>query len=124
MGKEKEPKPGFMTTGKERFSYGLYFLGQNIFYVFVYLYLAVFFTDVGIPAMTVAGIALAVKVWDAVNAYRDSGCHNIDLRHSDDADAHREDRLGSCRIRAVGYGVHHLRRADLRTDYGNDRQSG
>lgn len=63
----KKGKEGFMTTGGERFSYGLYFLGQNIFYVFVYLYLSVFFTDVGIPALTVAAIALAVKVWDAVN---------------------------------------------------------
>lgn len=56
-----------MTTGGERFSYGLYFLGQNIFYIFIYLFLEVFFTDVGIPAMTVAIIALVVKVWDAVN---------------------------------------------------------
>ncbi len=63
----KKSKIGFMTTGGERFSYGLYFVGQNIFYVFIYLYLSVFFTDVGIPALTVAGIALAVKVWDAVN---------------------------------------------------------
>ncbi|NLC79032.1 MAG: hypothetical protein GX683_04825 [Ruminococcaceae bacterium] len=63
----RKSKLGFMTTGGERFSYGLYFVGQNIFYVFIYLYLSVFFTDVGIPALTVAGIALAVKVWDAVN---------------------------------------------------------
>lgn len=60
-------KKNYMTTGGERFSYGLYFLGQNIFYIFIYLFLAVFFTDVGIPAMTVAIIALVVKVWDAVN---------------------------------------------------------
>lgn len=56
-----------MTTRPERFSYGLYFLGQNIFYIFVYLFLAVFFTDQGIPAMTVAVIVLIVKVWDAIN---------------------------------------------------------
>lgn len=63
----KKGREGFMTTGKERFSYGLYFLGQNIFYIFLYLYLSVFFTDVGIPALTVAAVALVVKVWDAVN---------------------------------------------------------
>ena len=65
--KKPSSKADYMTTGGERFSYGLYFVGQNIFYVFIYLYLSVFFTDVGIPALTVAGIALVVKVWDAVN---------------------------------------------------------
>lgn len=67
MGKSKKGNEGYMTTGGERFSYGLYFLGQNIFYLIIYLYLSVYFTDVGIPALTVAGIALAVKVWDAIN---------------------------------------------------------
>lgn len=65
--KVKKGREGYMTTGGERFSYGLYFFGQNIFYIFLYLYLSVFFTDVGIQALTVAAVALVVKVWDAVN---------------------------------------------------------
>lgn len=54
-------------TGAERASYGLYFLGQNIFYMLIYMYMNTYFTDVGISAMAVAGIALVVKVWDAIN---------------------------------------------------------
>ncbi|MDR0935684.1 MAG: glycoside-pentoside-hexuronide (GPH):cation symporter [Oscillospiraceae bacterium] len=48
-------------------SYGLYFMGQNIFYYLLLTYLLVYFTDVGIPALAVTGITLAVKIWDAVN---------------------------------------------------------
>lgn len=57
----------YMTTGGERASYGLYFVGQNIFYIFIYFYLATFFLDIGISAMTVTVVLLIVKVWDAVN---------------------------------------------------------
>lgn len=64
---QKTNKRNFLTSGGERFSYGLYFFGQNIFFIFLYLYLSVYLTDVGIPALTVSAIALAVKVWDAVN---------------------------------------------------------
>ena len=60
-------KSPYMTSRFERFSYGLYFLGQNIFYMFVLMFLIVYFTDIGIPAATVAIVSLAVKVWDAVN---------------------------------------------------------
>lgn len=56
-----------MVTGIEKSSYGLYFLGQNIFYMLIYMYMNTYFTDAGISAMAVAGIALVVKVWDAVN---------------------------------------------------------
>jgi sugar (glycoside-pentoside-hexuronide) transporter len=56
-----------MTTLPERASYGSYFLGQNIFYWLVTMYLVPFFTDAGIPPLTVAGLALVVKVWDGIN---------------------------------------------------------
>ena len=56
-----------MVTGKEKASYGLYFLGQNIFYMLIYMYLNTYYTDIGISAAAVAIIALVVKVWDAVN---------------------------------------------------------
>ena len=67
MGAKVKEKLAYKTSRTERASYGLYFVGQNIFYVFIYMYLSTFFTDVGIPALTVAGIALVVKVWDAIN---------------------------------------------------------
>jgi len=54
-------------TFLEKGSYALYFLGQNIFYMLIYLYMNTYFTDVGISTMAVAVIALIVKVWDAVN---------------------------------------------------------
>lgn len=60
-------KKGYMTTGGERASYGLYFVGQNIFCIFIYFYLATFFLDVGIGAYAVSFTLLIVKVWDAVN---------------------------------------------------------
>ncbi|GHT63062.1 sodium:galactoside symporter [Spirochaetia bacterium] len=56
-----------LTSVGEKASYGLYFVGQNIFYFLIVMFLVPFFTDVGIPAITVAGLALVVKVWDAVN---------------------------------------------------------
>lgn len=66
MGKNNS-KSGYMTTGKERLDYGLYFVGQNIFYIFVYLYTATFLLDIGISAYAVSIAMLVVKIWDAVN---------------------------------------------------------
>ena len=65
--KEKSSKPGFLTSGKERFDYALYFVGQNIFYIFVYLYTATYLLDQGISAYAVTATMLVVKIWDAVN---------------------------------------------------------
>lgn len=67
MGKKVKKDNGYMSTGRERADYGLYFIGQNIFYIFVYLYTATFLLDVGIPAMAVTTAMLIVKIWDAVN---------------------------------------------------------
>ena len=63
----KAGKEGYMATGKERISYGAYFVGQNIFYIFLMMFLTPFFTDIGIPTATVAIVTLIVKIWDAVN---------------------------------------------------------
>jgi probable glucitol transport protein GutA len=60
-------KSNFSSGLNERVSYGLYFLGQNTFFMLVLSYLIVYFTDMGIPVATVALISLIVKVWDAVN---------------------------------------------------------
>ena len=45
---------------------GLYFMGQNLFYFLVYLYMNIYFTDMGIPVLALAGIALAVQLWGLV----------------------------------------------------------
>lgn len=65
MGKTKERTS--QVTVLEKASYGLYFFGQNIFYMLLYMYMNTYFTDVGISAATMAVIALVVKIWDAIN---------------------------------------------------------
>lgn len=54
-------------TAKERVSYMLYFLGQNIFYMLTYSYMNTYFTDMGITTAAVGVIVLIVKIWDAIN---------------------------------------------------------
>lgn len=66
MGK-KAKDPNKVVSGLESASYGLYFMGQNLFYILIYMYLNTYYTDIGISAAAVAVIALVVKVWDAVN---------------------------------------------------------
>ena len=63
----KTKKKTGMVTGSEKASYGLYFAGQNIFYLLIYMFMNTYFTDAGISAVAVAGIALVVKIWDAIN---------------------------------------------------------
>lgn len=63
--KEQKNK-GFVTTKKERFAYGLFFLGQNILWGYAG-YVETFLTDIGIAAATAAIILLVPKLWDAVN---------------------------------------------------------
>jgi probable glucitol transport protein GutA len=60
-------EPQGLTSRTEKVSYGFYFFGQNVFFWLITLFLLPFFTDAGIPAITVAALALVVKVWDAVN---------------------------------------------------------
>lgn len=63
----KKDQINFQTGKAERFSYGLYFFGQLIFYGIVVQFLQLFMTDSGIPALVVSGIFIVAKVWDAVN---------------------------------------------------------
>ena len=65
--KSNSKNPGYMVTLEEKVSYGTYFVGQNIFYIFLMMFLMPYFTDIKIPAATVAIITLIVKIWDAVN---------------------------------------------------------
>ena len=59
--------PTRQTAGKERASYAFYFVGQNIFYILLSTYLNTYFLDIGISALVLSGLILAVKVWDAIN---------------------------------------------------------
>ncbi len=55
---------GFLTTGGERASYGLYFPGQNIFYMLIYSFLSTYYRDAGIAAAALAtSLASAVLAW-------------------------------------------------------------
>jgi probable glucitol transport protein GutA len=54
-------------TAGEKLSYGSYFLGQNIFYYLLVTFMLVYFTDIGIPAASIAVLVLVVKIWDAIN---------------------------------------------------------
>ncbi|MDR3216205.1 MAG: MFS transporter [Clostridiaceae bacterium] len=57
-----------VTTKRERRDYGLFFIGQNMFYLFVMNFIQNYFTDVvGMAAGTVAIIILIARLWDAVN---------------------------------------------------------
>lgn len=58
----------FLTSRKERTSYGLWFVGQNIIYFIVLSYLSIFLTDeVGIGAGAVAVLFVIARTWDAIN---------------------------------------------------------
>ena len=55
-------------TGKlERFNYSFYFLGQGMTFVIIYSFLQQYALDAGISALMFAGVALAIKGWDAIN---------------------------------------------------------
>ena len=52
---------------KEKFSFGVYFVGQLILYGIVASYLSLFMTESGIDPFVISAVLLAAKVWDAVN---------------------------------------------------------
>ena len=61
-------KANWLSSGKERGAYGLWFVGQNIIYILVLQYLAIFFTDeIKIGTGAVAILLLVARIWDAVN---------------------------------------------------------
>lgn len=60
-------KRNFATSRFERFSYNIYFLGQNSIFFIVSSFLAVYYTNVlGISAATVGSILLLARIWDAL----------------------------------------------------------
>lgn len=58
---------GYRTTPRERGSYWIYFVGQNMFYAIVNNYLVTYMMMIGIDIGMTATVMLAVKIWDAVN---------------------------------------------------------
>lgn len=61
-------KTEFLTSSKERTSYGLWFVGQNIIYMMVISFLAIFLTDeIGLTEAIVGTLFLVARIWDAVN---------------------------------------------------------
>ena len=60
-------KVGYHVGSFEKISYGLYFLGQNVFYGLVGINVQTFFADRGITVAVVSLIVLLTKIWDAVN---------------------------------------------------------
>ena len=58
---------GWKTSGAERKSYYVYFTGQNIFYALISSCLTTYFAFIGVNPIKIAGVMLAVKVWDAIN---------------------------------------------------------
>ena len=58
----------FLTSKNERASYGAWFVGQNIIYILVISFFAIFLTDeVGIAEGAVATLFLVARLWDAIN---------------------------------------------------------
>ena len=56
----------YQTSKKERISYGIWFMGENIIWAYVGL-ASTFLLDVGIDATLASAILLGPKVWDAIN---------------------------------------------------------
>ncbi len=67
MEKIKQDTSDWMTTKKERRSYTVYFMGQNMIYTFEYMFLATYLLMCGLNAAATAGVLILVKIWDAVN---------------------------------------------------------
>jgi Na+/melibiose symporter-like transporter len=67
MEKVPEKQEGWLTNVRERRIYWSYFMGRNMIYAFVTLFLATYLLLFGLDAASTAGVLLAAMVWDAVN---------------------------------------------------------
>ena len=61
-----DPHEGWQTSRGERLSYGLFFAGQNFFYMIVVTFGALFLMNKGMDEVTVASVLIIPKVLDAV----------------------------------------------------------
>ena len=57
---------GWQTSRGERLSYGLFFVGQNIFYMIVVTFGALYLMNKGMDEVTVASVLIVPKILDAV----------------------------------------------------------
>jgi glycoside/pentoside/hexuronide:cation symporter, GPH family len=59
-------KKAFFTSRRERLSYNSFWVGQNVLFIIVSTFLAVYYTStLGIPATVVGTILLVARLWDA-----------------------------------------------------------
>ncbi len=65
--KKRIDTSGWQTSTKERRVYWAYFFGQNMIYMYIYMFLATYLLLCGLDATATAGVLIAVKVWDGVN---------------------------------------------------------
>jgi len=65
--KEKTSREGWLTSVRERRVYWTYFSGQNMIYMYIYMFLATYLLLCGMDAAATAGILVVVKVWGAVS---------------------------------------------------------
>ncbi len=63
----KEEQSKYMTGRTERFNYSVYFLGQNVCFAIIAMFLQQYALDLGVSALIFAGVALAIRGWDAIN---------------------------------------------------------
>jgi glycoside/pentoside/hexuronide:cation symporter, GPH family len=60
-------KQAFVVPRREKLGYSSFFIGQNILYIAVSTFLAVFYTgSLGIPAAAVGTLFLVARIWDAL----------------------------------------------------------
>ena len=55
------------TDRKERVSYYIYFLGQNLFYMIIASYISLFMLNNGIDEKIAAAVIIAPQIWDVIN---------------------------------------------------------
>jgi len=60
-------KTDWQTSLGERMSYGSYFIGQNIYYMLVTAFVALFMMNRGLNEVAIASILIVPKLWDAIN---------------------------------------------------------
>ena len=63
----KKLKEGYSVSGREKWSYASFFFGQNLFFALVALNVHAFFNDIGMTAVTVAGVLFVSRLFDAIN---------------------------------------------------------
>ena len=64
--KETINREGWLTNKKERRVYWSYFFGQNMIYMFIYMFLATYLLLCGMNPVATAGVLVVVKAWGAV----------------------------------------------------------